>query len=560
MAYMRPRIVYLGLEEIRFKFNNEVYKEMALSDVLMRCAVIVASILLTSQAAVLPQTIQFAGLGAIFAQSILPKRLLPDDTACPSSGAAVEHLEPVWLAGLVLEAASQPSCFITLIHHANSLQSSFFTEFSQLAAPWGVSVFEVSEDGQDANLTLTKLSRVVGMSRRVRQVSWCATVVVVSDDLAFLATFAQWSLKGRLLVWSTRLLVVTRLPLHHLQVLVSSHWTFSMMNAMLLVLDEWSRIPSVSVYVNLPYSASGARIVRTACWTAARGLLLPTYPLFPDKFNNFYGATVNVTALSYRPYWSEAKDQGSGGVTRYSGSDAQMLMTIAEVLNFTFNVLPVTTWDQVTGLVSERSSFMATIYHVQMPQRQLLYDYTYIYQHDTVEFTLATPSLMPNWQSLYAPLTDTVWASVLASLLLVPVLMFLIGRPKHGEEHSGGISMADAAEIAVGALLGQGTNKHLPGSSSSRVLLVTWLVFSFVVGTVYRGNLTAALTMPKYPPRPETLQQLVKAVHKVTMPSFGESFRQFFKQSDSEVFQALSRLMEIVPSAEYGLQQVVEKK
>ncbi|XP_069169716.1 ionotropic receptor 93a-like [Procambarus clarkii] len=338
-----------------------------------------------------------------------------------------------------------------------------------------------------------------------------------------------------------------------------------MMNAMLLVLDEWSRFPRrcdviVSVYVNLPYSASGARIVRIAWWTAARGLLLPTYPLFPDKFNNFYGATVNVTALPYKPFWSEAKDQGSGGVTRYSGSDAQMLMTIAEALNFTFNVLPVTTWDQVTGLVSERTSFMASINHVQMPQRQLLYDYTFSYEHDSIDFTLATPSLISNWQSLYSPLTDTVWASVIASLVLVPVLLFLIGRPKHGEEHSGGISMADAAEIAVGALLGQGTNKHLPGSSSSRVLLVTWLVFSFVVGTVYRGNLTAALTMPKYPPRPETLQQLVKAVHKVTMPSFGESFRQFFKQSDSEVFQALSRLMEIVPSAEYGLQQVVEKK
>nr|XP_045612753.1 glutamate receptor-like [Procambarus clarkii] len=397
------------------------------------------------------------------------------------------------------------------------------------------------------------------MGLMVRQASWCVTVVVVSDDLAFLAAFAHWSLKGRLLVWSTRLLVVTRLHLHHLQGLLSSHWTFSMMNAMVLVLDESSEFPSLSVYVNQPYSASGARIVRTAWWTAARGLQITTHhPLFLDKFNNFCRTTINVTALPYKPYWSETEDQS--GVTRYSGSDVQMLMTIAEALNFTYNVLPVTTWDQVTDLVSERASFMAAINHIQLPQRLLLYDYTYSYQHNAFSFTMATPSLISNWQSLYSPLTDKVWASVMASLVLVPVFLFMIARPKHGEEYSRGISMGDATEIAVGALLGQGTNKHLPGRSSSRVLLVAWLVFTFVVGTVYRGNLTATLTMPKYPPTPETLEQLVKVVHKVTMPPFGEPFRQFFKQSDSEVFQALYRLMEIVPSAEYGMHQAVEKK
>ncbi|XP_069160799.1 uncharacterized protein [Procambarus clarkii] len=382
-----------------------------------------------------------------------------------------------------------------------------------------------------------------------------------------------------------------------------------MMNAMLLVLGDSSRFPrhcdvSLSVYVNLPYSASGARIVRIAWWTAARGLQITTHhPLFLDKFNNFCRATVNVTALPYKPFWSETEDQG--GVTRYSGSDVQMLMTIAETLNFTYNVLPVTTWDQVTGLVSQRTSFMAAINHVQMPQRLLLYDYTYSYHHNSFSFTMATPSLISNWQSLYSPLTDKVWASVIASLVLVPVFLFLvrgdlschkkkleiyinsgklgaslcalrkivggirpiavgnslrrlkpkqlgfgvpqgyeasvhtarayianitdekalikldfknafnlIARPKHGEEYSRGISMGDATEIAVGALLGQGTNKHLPGRSSSRVLLVAWLVFTFVVGTVYRGNLTAALTMPKYPHTPETLEQLVKVVHK----------------------------------------------
>ncbi|KAK4326295.1 hypothetical protein Pmani_003159 [Petrolisthes manimaculis] len=70
--------------------------------------------------------------------------------------------------------------------------------------------------------------------------SWCVMVVLVSDDLAFLSNFAKLSLNGRLLVWSTKLLVVTRLPREDLVLILSSHWTFSMTNAMMLNVDQRS--------------------------------------------------------------------------------------------------------------------------------------------------------------------------------------------------------------------------------------------------------------------------------------------------------------------------------
>ncbi|MPC96941.1 hypothetical protein E2C01_092223 [Portunus trituberculatus] len=59
-------------------------------------------------------------------------------------------------------------------------------------------------------------------------------VVVVSLDTDFLITFAEGSLKGRLLVWTTKLVVVTRLTMPQLQVLLPAHWTFSMMNTVFL--------------------------------------------------------------------------------------------------------------------------------------------------------------------------------------------------------------------------------------------------------------------------------------------------------------------------------------
>ncbi|XP_071533862.1 ionotropic receptor 21a-like [Panulirus ornatus] len=426
-----------------------------------------------------------------------------------------------------------------------------------------VAVFRAAVDGQDANMTQAQLTRVIVQARRVRQSSRCVTVVVVSDDPAFLATFAQFSLKGRLLGSSTRLLVVTRLPLPELRNLLISHWTFSMMNSVFLVLHDVSGQPGFGVYVSLPYSANGPMVVKVAFWMNKRGLLpVSQLNFFPQKFTNFYRATVNVTALPYRPYWSVVDDVDSDGtiVKRYTGSDARLLMTIAQALNFTFRVLPVTTWDQVTARVVERASFMASIYHIVLPQRQLRHDFTYTYEHVFTDFALAKPSLSSNWQSLYDPLADVVWASVLLAVLVVPILLFVITRPLVGDEYERKMGVSDGAQVVIATLLAQSIIKKFPRGSSGRVLVATWLVFAFIIGTAYRGNLTASLTLPKYPPRPETIEQLVKFADKVTMPPYGEQFLQFFKQSDSNVFQSLSKLMEIVPTASDGLRQASRMK
>ena len=83
--------------------------------------------------------------------------------------------------------------------------------------------------------------------------------------------------------------------------------------------------------------------------------------------------------------------------------------------------------------------------------------------------------------------------------------------------HSSGGSELDLAEVfqdVTGMLLGQNLPRRLPRMSSSRLLVATWLVFAIVFASGYRGNLTASLTLPKYPPRPETLPQLVDSVKR----------------------------------------------
>ena len=63
----------------------------------------------------------------------------------------------------------------------------------------------------------------------------CLVLVVVSDDSTLLAAFAHLSLKRHALRWSTRILVLTRLPLNQIDGL---HDLLSSKNAMLLHAKE----------------------------------------------------------------------------------------------------------------------------------------------------------------------------------------------------------------------------------------------------------------------------------------------------------------------------------
>lgn len=54
---------------------------------------------------------------------------------------------------------------------------------------------------------------------------------------------------------------------------------------------------------------------------------------------------MNVTALPYTPFWEEEK--GPNNTTLYSGMDYYTLTAIASALNFTFRVLPTSSWAEV---------------------------------------------------------------------------------------------------------------------------------------------------------------------------------------------------------------------
>ncbi|XP_069957204.1 ionotropic receptor 21a-like [Cherax quadricarinatus] len=334
-----------------------------------------------------------------------------------------------------------------------------------------------------------------------------------------------------------------------------------MMNAIFLALQTSPKL-KCEAHVYLPYSPAGAQVVKVASWTPSRGLTLnKNNTLFPEKYEDFQGSEVNVTVFPFSPYWMDVQQKSTdgGSISHKSGRDYLVVEALAAALNFSINVLPYREWEEVMSRLERREAFISPRKLAIMPHLQEIYDYSLFIERATLGFSMAKPSLKPRWQSLYYPLSGEVWASILASLILVLIILLPIewlrwGRESGERKWSGKIVL----ELVVGVLLGQAYSRGLPSTSSTRLLVAAWLVFAFILGTAYRGNLTAFLTVPKYPARPENVEQLVASGARVTMPPDAVDFYDSFKTSDSPVLKTLSERVDFVPNHEVGMRQSLE--
>ncbi|XP_042232877.1 uncharacterized protein LOC121873406, partial [Homarus americanus] len=205
--------------------------------------------------------------------------------------------------------------------------STVYNLQGHLQVPRGIGVFEVASDGQDNVTIKIQFAHVMSVIHQLRELSSHTIIVVISNDPAFLAAFNEWFLKTRLLVWSTRLLVVTRLPLpklHHLQ------RTFSKMNAMLVISSD-NDLGNIS--------PREAQALRVASWTPTSGIILASnLPLFPDKFTKFPHRPTLLAASEGNPFNKiiaiEASEAPGKKSINFKGPVPNLMDYLAKALNF----------------------------------------------------------------------------------------------------------------------------------------------------------------------------------------------------------------------------------
>ncbi|XP_063584652.1 ionotropic receptor 21a-like [Penaeus indicus] len=312
---------------------------------------------------------------------------------------------------------------------------------------------------------------------------------------------------------------------------------------------------------------AGSQVVRLAHWAPQRGLAVRSgSKLFPQKFDNFHGGKISVTAKNYKPLWFEVEEVAPNGrvLKRTTGMDYLLLDAVSKSLNFTYNNLHVDSWAEALDLTSQRISFVTPVYHAVLVTRLKRFDYSLGYTFAFISFSMKKPEIQPQWQSLYYPLADQVWLAILMIVILAPGFFLIatqVARTEAGLlDDRDVMTLRNGFTLMFGSLLGQSVEMGKTSKNGIRMLVGGWLIFAFIIGTAYRGNLTAALTLPKYPPRPETIEQLVGNAKMVTIMPWGKDFKSYFKDSDSPVFEKLSDLMLVGIDTIEGLQQAIDSR
>ncbi|XP_069941778.1 glutamate receptor ionotropic, delta-2-like [Cherax quadricarinatus] len=339
---------------------------------------------------------------------------------------------------------------------------------------------------------------MISEAKRLRQVSWCVTVVVVSDDTVFLAAFAEWSLKGRFLVWSTRLLLVTHLPLQQLQQL---HATFSMTNSMLLIIKNTASAVRCSIFIHLPFSLREAKALKIASWTAYHGLTLATnLSLFPDKFSPFIE----------KPTLAVAVDQTHVREIQNRKTD-DMMDYFAHSINFTYKYV-LSRDGSLYGLVEmirdKEADFAVDPFSLSADRAEMVdFMWPTTIQYSRILAGRSLPEVDP-WGFLL-PLDILVWVTVLMTLLVLLFFMFLVlWCLSHNNVNTHDNWKTDAFNL-LRVLLQQ--DCLVSGSWWwKRLMFLLWMMMiSQVLIKSYSGNLMSSLAV-KYISQPyQTLRDLL---------------------------------------------------
>ncbi|KAG7162429.1 Glutamate receptor ionotropic, kainate 4-like 5, partial [Homarus americanus] len=385
--------------------------------------------------------------------------------------------------------------------------------------------------------------------RLLLHVSWCVTVVVVSDDPAFLAAFAEWSLKGRLLVWSTRLLAVTRLTLPELRLLKNS---LSMMNAMMVIVDDKTNSKRCTLYIHLPYISRGTQTMKVASWTPHQGLTLTTQlPFFPEKFFIFIQRPTLVVTMQesiLNRAMMKADPEAPGGQRLwFTGHMPNLLQTIAESINFSYTYLrppdgtwgtrlPNGSWSGMVGVVTRKEADIGLGPFIMSASRAEVVDFTW-------PFTVSSSRVMAPrgraevdpWGFLL-PLAPLVWTAILTVLLVLSVVISLMASclPRKFSNRS---DWAVDAYNLIRVLLQQDVSESSDYWWWERLVLAVWMLMMLVLTRSYAGNLMSLLAVRHISEPYKTLQEVLDDPSVTMIWQDNSASVQYFRTTEYGIFR-----------------------
>ncbi|MPC27517.1 Glutamate receptor ionotropic, delta-1 [Portunus trituberculatus] len=354
-------------------------------------------------------------------------------------------------------------------------------------------------------------------TQEVLRAGWLVHVALLGSN----ATFFFEGLAAQECNWQPQYLLLVNTQSDSPDVLTEEAFSRVERLALLSVEDQASNNSSLSafIYSFFPF-AHRTPIRRTAIRSNSTSLqhLFALQHLFVDRFPSFEGYQFQVASwLDDYPYLYlssggqedllEMRELQTGEA---GGLQVEILNSLGDALNFTYTMMSRPEdwqWGELqdgawTGMLGEvhsgKKNFTVNFFGYNV-ERTRAFDASPPYWMEGYGLTLLTPPPLARWRAAYYPFHVSVWWCCVATFLLVVIVWVM----------QGGSSSGDGREWSY--LLRPLLNQSLPGLPSSqglRVFIATWCLSTFILTIAYTANLVAFLSVPVFPPRIRTVEEL----------------------------------------------------
>ncbi|XP_053641760.1 glutamate receptor ionotropic, delta-1-like [Cherax quadricarinatus] len=271
--------------------------------------------------------------------------------------------------------------------------------------------------------------------------------------------------------------------------------------------------------------------------------------LFQDRFSSLYGATLHVSSdQGDMPYVFRYPDGTFDGVGK------RMTDTIGGWLGFNITMtrrasdkrwgeLVNGTWVGMLGDIWRKEKDLTFNYFAITEERSKYFDYSVPYYNEGYGFGIATPPPLPHWRNLIYPFSTRLWLLVGCMVVILSLVFYLFTHTNHHPT-----SLLHSFITILQILMSQMT--RAPQEWSLRIFLAGWWLTSYILVLSYTCNLIAVLTVPVYPTKIRTIQELARSPYRCCMLDYGEFVPEALATSTHPTLSVLGRKLDMVPSEE----------
>lgn len=309
-------------------------------------------------------------------------------------------------------------------------------------------------------------------------------------------------------------------------------------------------------------------------WTPSRGF----NEILVERVNaehNFSipGKTLIVTSIESPPFLMFKKPSPDGkpyiGNDKYEGYCVELAEHLKRIIqmDYVFRLvkdgnygqkLPNNTWDGMIGELTRREASIAIAPLTITSQREEVVDFSKPFMNIGISIMIKKPEKQkPGVFSFMEPLSLEIWTCIIFAFLGISLGLWLVSRfspcewhkdtSMNGEKMVNDFTVSNSLWFSLGALMRQGSDE-CPRSLSGRIIGGVWWFFVLIIISSYTANLAAFLTIERMLTPIESVEDLAKQT-EIAYGTIGSgTSKQFFKDSNNEIYQRMWAFMSSNPS------------